>query len=120
MLTLTIPRIILFSLLLVISVLSYHHWFAAPPATAPKQLRSAYKVAVPASQPIKKAQQSKRVISTNYDQYDDPAMKSAYFCELALSLRNRCEQIPRDPDSLEFFLKATGYYSNSRHCGYWP
>lgn len=50
----------------------------------------------------------------------DPALKQAYYCNRALLLRERCERIPRDEKSLEFCLKATGYYMNTRYCGYQP
>lgn len=47
-------------------------------------------------------------------------MKSAYFCDLAVKTRERCEKIPRNSDQMEFCLKAGGYYTNSRYCGSRP
>ena len=47
-------------------------------------------------------------------------MKASYFCDLAISLRERCEKIPRNPEQMEFCLRSMGYYTNSRHCGYQP
>jgi len=50
----------------------------------------------------------------------DPALKKDFFCDLARQLRENCEMQPRSPKALEFCLKANGYYTNSRHCGYRP
>lgn len=47
-------------------------------------------------------------------------MQAAYFCDLAVQVRTRCESIPRTQEQMEFCLKSMGYYTNSRHCGYQP
>lgn len=50
----------------------------------------------------------------------DTGQKQEFFCDLARQVREDCEALPRSPEALEFCLKANGYYTNSRHCGYRP
>ena len=119
MLTISIRHILILTLLLVLSVQTYR-WLFPPIVSAPKQVSETRKIALPAPPTIEKPQRAQPTLPYNIDRYDDPVMRSAYFCDLALTQRERCEKIPRDPQSIEFCLKATGYYSNSRHCGYQP
>ncbi|WAK01112.1 hypothetical protein [Methylobacter sp. YRD-M1] len=118
MVTITIRQLIIGALLLTALLVCVRWQLESSPRPQPQPTsikRQPARVAsdkFPAREPAQQLEVS--------EDYGDPALKEAYFCDLARSLRERCERIPRSAESLEFCLKATGYYTNSRHCGYRP
>lgn len=122
MLTITIRQLIIGALLLTALTVIVRRQPEPSPQPQPRSLkRQPARVAgnkIPAREP---AQQLPAISNQEVaGDYGDPALKETYFCNEAFSLRERCERIPRSPENLEFCLKATGYYTSSRHCGYRP
>lgn len=114
--TIPIPRLIIGALLLTVFMVFV---LGRLPQSEPAQIQPAHAVGseTSATRPVPQSAKKQTVVD-HY--YGDPVLKETYFCDLALTLRERCERLPRDAESLEFCLKAIGYYTNSRYCGYRP
>jgi hypothetical protein len=122
MLTITIRQLIIGALLLT-ALMAFVCWQPEPsPQPQPRSVkRQPAHVAgskIPAREPARQLPAISNLEVAG--DYGDPALKETYFCNEARSLRERCERIPRSSENLEFCLKATGYYTSSRHCGYRP
>lgn len=123
MVTITIRQLIIGILLLAV-VIVFVRWQPEPSPQPHPQSKPALVHPARVSGSETPAKNPTRQLAMNDQkvggEYGDPALKEAYFCDLARSLRERCERIPRSAESLEFCLKATSYYTNSRYCGHRP
>jgi len=72
----------------------------------------------PVTHKNKAQDQTAKVLGIDKDHYQ--VMKEDYFCDLAATARENCELQQRSEESMEICLKTSGYFTNSRQCGYLP
>jgi len=72
----------------------------------------------PVTHENKAQDQTAKVLGIDKDHYQ--VMKEDYFCDLAATARENCELQQRSDESMEICLKTSGYFTNSRQCGYLP